>query len=70
MDVAAARALTTTGVESTARIACDLGCNVVLVVDTMTDRDACAHRHNVEKTLPRLVETDTSGKVLKLLRGF
>ena len=70
MDVAAARALTSTGVESTPRSACDLGYKVVLVVDAMTDRDAGAHRHNIEKTLPRLGETGTSGNVLKLLRGL
>jgi hypothetical protein len=40
------------------------------VVDAMTDRDAGAHRHSVEKTSPRPGETDTSGNVLKLLRGF
>ena len=36
---------TSVGVESTARSAYDLGYNVTLVVDAMTDRDADAHRH-------------------------
>lgn len=58
---------TSIGVESTARSAFDLGYNVVLVVDAMTDRDADSHRHSVEKISPRLGETDTTDNVLKLL---
>jgi hypothetical protein len=38
-------------------------------VDAMTDRDADAHRHCVEKIFPRLGETDTTDNVLKLLKG-
>jgi len=57
------------GVESTARSAYDYGYNFVLVVDAMTDRDADAHRHSVEKTFPRLGQTDTTDNVLKVLRG-
>lgn len=49
---------TSAGVEATARSAYDLGYNVVLVVDAMTDRDADSHRHSVEKIFPRLGETD------------
>jgi nicotinamidase-related amidase len=59
---------TSIGVESTARSAFDYGYNVVLVVDAMTDRDANAHRHSIEKIFPRLGETDTTDNVLKLLR--
>jgi nicotinamidase-related amidase len=58
---------TSIGVESTARGAYDLGYNVVLVVDAMTDRDADAHRHSVEKIFPRLGERATTDDVLKLL---
>jgi nicotinamidase-related amidase len=58
---------TSAGVESTARSAYDLGYNVTLVTDAMTDRDADAHRHSVEKIFPRLGETATTGDVLKLL---
>jgi nicotinamidase-related amidase len=54
-------------VESTARSAYDYGYNVVFVVDAMTDRDADAHRHSVEKVFPRIGETDTSENVLKRL---
>jgi nicotinamidase-related amidase len=61
---------TSIGVESTARSAYDLGYNVALVVDAMTDRDADAHRHSVEKIFSRLGETDTTANVLKLLQEF
>ena len=59
---------TSAGVESTARSAYDLGYNVTLVVDAMTDRDADAHRHSVEKIFPRLGETAKTDDVLKLLK--
>jgi nicotinamidase-related amidase len=58
---------TSIGVESTARSAYDGGYNVALVIDAMTDMDAGAHRHSVEKIFPRLGETDTTGRVLNLL---
>jgi nicotinamidase-related amidase len=56
------------GVESTARSAYDYGYNVVLVVDAMTDQNADAHCHCIEKVFPRLGETDTTDNVLKLLQ--
>ena len=59
---------TSLGVESTARSAYDLGYNVTLVVDAMTDRDADAHRLSVEKIFPRLGETTMTEEVLKLLK--
>jgi nicotinamidase-related amidase len=58
---------TSIGVESTARSAYDLGYNVVLVVDAITDRDAESHRNTVEKIFPRLGETETSDNVLRAL---
>lgn len=58
---------TSAGVESTLRSACDHGYNVVAIVDAMTDRDADAHRHSVEKIFPRLAETATTDEVLRLL---
>jgi nicotinamidase-related amidase len=60
---------TSSGVESTARSAYDYGYNVAFVVDAITDRNADAHRHTVEKVFPRLGETDTTDNVLKLLHG-
>lgn len=59
---------TSFGVESTARSAYDYGYNVVFVVDAMTDRDADAHRHSVERIFPRLGETDTTENVLRFLK--
>ena len=58
---------TSAGVESTARSAYDHGYNVVLVTDAMTDRDADAHRHSVEKIFPRLGETSSTEDVLAQL---
>jgi nicotinamidase-related amidase len=58
---------TSIGVESTARSAYDLGYHVVLVTDAMTDRDAEAHRHSVEKIFPRLGESGATDDVLRLL---
>jgi nicotinamidase-related amidase len=58
---------TSAGVESTARSAYDLGYNVTLVLDAMTDRDPDAHRHCVEKIFPRLGETTTTEALLNLL---
>jgi nicotinamidase-related amidase len=59
---------TSMGVESTARSAYDLGYNVTLVVDAMTDRDADAHRQSIEKIFPRLGETAKTEDVLNLLK--
>jgi nicotinamidase-related amidase len=59
---------TSIGVESTARSAYDLGYNVTLVTDAMTDMSAEAHRHSVETIFPRLGETGTTDDALKLLR--
>jgi nicotinamidase-related amidase len=58
---------TSIGVESTARSAHELGYNVVLAVDAMTDLEAEAHRFTVEKIFPRLGEVDTTENVLKML---
>jgi nicotinamidase-related amidase len=57
--------VTSLGVESTARSAYDLGYNVVLVIDAMTD----AHHHSVETVFPRLGEADTTENVLKILKN-
>jgi nicotinamidase-related amidase len=59
---------TSIGVESTARNAYDLGYNVTLVTDAMTDRDADAHHYSVEKIFPRLGETALTDEVMKLLK--
>jgi nicotinamidase-related amidase len=58
---------TSFGVESTARSAYDLGYNVVLVVDAMTDLSVDTHRNSIETIFPRLGETASTEDVLKLL---
>ena len=60
---------TSIGVESTARSGYDLGYNVVLVIDAMTDRSAEAHSHSTEKVFPRLGETTTTESLLSFLNG-
>ena|SRR5579862_3792000 len=60
---------TSIGVESTARSAYDLGYNVVLVVDAMTDLSIDAHRNSVEAVFSRLGETANTEDVLRLLQG-
>jgi nicotinamidase-related amidase len=60
---------TSAGVESTARSAYDLGYNVALVVDAMTDREAATHQHTIEKIFPRLGETSTTDNLLELLNN-
>ncbi len=59
---------TSIGVESTARSAYDLGYNVTLVLDAMTDLSPDAHRHTIENIFPRLGETAATSDVLKLLQ--
>jgi len=66
-QVVLAGVATSSGVESTARSAFDLGYNVAFVTDAMADRDAEAHRNSVEKIFPRLGESATTKAVLALL---
>ena len=58
---------TSMGVESTARQAHELGFNVALAVDAMTDMDAGLHANSVDKVFPRLGETGTTAEILDLL---
>ncbi|RQR41337.1 isochorismatase family protein [Burkholderia sp. Bp9142] len=58
---------TSIGVESTARQAHELGYNVTLAVDAMTDLDADAHTNSVERLFPRLGETGSTQEILALL---
>lgn len=60
---------TSNGVEATARCAYDLGYNLVLVIDAITDRDPEAHRHSIEKVFPRISEMDRTDNVLTHLRS-
>ena len=55
------------GVESTARHAHELGFNVTLAVDAMTDRDADVHHNSVTRIFPRLGETGTTQQIIDLV---
>jgi nicotinamidase-related amidase len=58
---------TSNGVEATARQAYELGFNITLATDAMTDRDARAHRNSVTRIFPRIGETGTAQEVIDLL---
>ena len=58
---------TSIGVESTARQAHELGYNVTLAVDAMTDLNADAHTNSIERLFPRLGETGSTQDILALL---
>jgi nicotinamidase-related amidase len=58
---------TSAGVESTARHAYELGFNVVLAVDAMTDTNADAHGNSVARIFPKLGETGTTAEIVGLL---
>lgn len=55
---------TSIGVESTARQAWELGLNVTLAVDAMTDLNMDTHENSVKLIFPRLGETGTVADVV------
>jgi nicotinamidase-related amidase len=58
---------TSAGVESTARHAHELGFNVTLATDAMTDASLEAHTNSVTRIFPRLGETGTAQDIIDLL---
>jgi nicotinamidase-related amidase len=58
---------TGSGVESTARHAHELGFNVTLATDAMTDMNADIHDNSVLRIFPGLGETGTTDEILALL---
>ena len=58
---------TSIGVESTARAAYELGFNLTLALDAMTDSNPYAHQHSVTRIFPRLGETGSSQQIIDLL---
>jgi len=66
-QVVIAGVATSVGVESTARHAYELGFNVTLAIDAMTDRSPDAHVNSVTRIFPKLGETGTTGDVIELL---
>jgi nicotinamidase-related amidase len=59
---------TSAGVESTARQAHELGFNVALAADAMTDLSLESHDHSLKTIFPRLGETGTSQQIAGLLQ--
>lgn len=58
---------TSIGVESSARQAYELGFNVTLAIDAMTDLRAEAHQASIAYIFPRLGETGTTREIIDLL---
>jgi len=58
---------TSIGVESTARQAYELGYNVTLATDAMTDLDLNTHNNSVNLIFPRLGETGSSADIMAKL---
>ena len=58
---------TSIGVESTARQAHELGLNVTIVSDAVTDVDGAAHENSMTRIFPRMSETGTANDVLAAL---
>lgn len=68
-QVVIAGVATSIGVESTARYAYELGFNVTLAVDAMTDINADAHDNSVTRIFPRLGETGTARAIIDHLEA-
>ncbi|PTU30194.1 isochorismatase family protein [Stenotrophobium rhamnosiphilum] len=58
---------TSIGVESTARHAYELGFNVTLAVDAMTDTHADSHVNSITRIFPRLGECGSTQEIIELL---
>ena len=63
-QVVIAGVATSVGVESTARQAHELGFNVTLAIDAMTDMSADAHANSIARIFPRLGETGTTREII------
>jgi nicotinamidase-related amidase len=66
-QVVIAGVATSVGVESTARYANELGFNVTVAVDAMTDMNAEAHHNSLTRIFPKLGETGTTQQIVDLL---
>jgi len=66
-QVVIAGVATSNGVEATARHAFELGFNVTLAIDAMTDLDLEAHTHSLTRIFPKLGEAGTTRAILDLL---
>jgi nicotinamidase-related amidase len=68
-QVVIAGVATSAGVESTARHAHELGFNVALATDAMTDMNSDAHDRSMRLIFPRIGETGTSTEIVQLLKN-
>ena len=66
-QVVIAGVATSNGVEVTARQAYELGFNVALATDAMTDLHADAHAYSITRIFPRIGETGTTQEIIDLL---
>jgi len=60
---------TSIGVESTARQAYELGYNIAIAIDAVTDMSADAHANSIARIFPRLGETGTTAEIIAKLGG-
>ncbi|MFY9642562.1 MAG: isochorismatase family protein [Rhodomicrobium sp.] len=67
-QVVIAGVATSIGVESTSRQAHELGFNVTLAIDAMTDMNPDAHMNSIARIFPRLGETGTASEIIGLLQ--
>ncbi len=58
---------TTFGIESTARAAYDLGYNVVVAADAISDPRPDAHEHSLANVFPAAAEISTAEDLLRAL---
>ncbi|AZG45872.1 isochorismatase family protein [Gordonia insulae] len=67
-QVVLAGVATSFGVESSAREAYDLGYNVAIAIDAISDARAASHDHVVSSVFPALAELATTDDILALLK--
>jgi nicotinamidase-related amidase len=60
---------TCAGVESTARQAHELGLNVTIATDAVTDIVADTHETSIRYVFPRMAETGTAAEIVAALEG-
>ena len=58
---------TSMGVESTARQAHELGFNVAVALDAITDRIQECHENSVERVFPKISESGTTAEIISVL---
>ena len=66
-NVVLAGIATSMGVESTARQAHELGYNVTIALDAVTDRSPETHLNSTERIFPKLAETGSTSEIMALL---